>query len=178
MSIQKNAKQNVTLQTEVERKWRLEQLPQLSLEIGNRHEIRQGYLITEGGEMRVRAKGEKFFITAKSDGSLSRSEWEEEIPQWVFDLLWSNTNNKTLEKIRYSVPYGNLTLEIDVYLGRLSGLLIVEIEFANEAQALAFDISAIAPGAVEVTADKRYKNKNLAVACSSGKDPCLPSVKD
>ena len=65
--------------------------------------------------------------------------------------------------------------EVDVYQGALAGLMIVEAEYfiregkseAEQAETLAhIRASRLYPGfgpAIEVTDDKRYKNKNLAV---------------
>lgn len=149
---------------EIEKKWKLTQLPKVAqTEMGQRHEIKQGYVCVEHGELRVRDKNGRCYLTAKSDGGLSREEWETEIPKWVFDQLWLNCQGRTLEKIRCAIPYGELTLEIDMYLGQLSGLVTLEIEFASEAEAEQFDVTALAADALDVTADKRYKNKSLAV---------------
>ena len=151
---------------EIERKWKLSQLPQITTSGGQKlshARIRQGYICTENGELRIRDKGGKYYLTVKSDGTLSRDEWEQEIPAWVFDQLWPNCQGRVIDKIRYSVPHGKLTLEIDSYFGQLSELTTLEVEFADEAQAEKFDVAAIAPDAVDVTADKRYKNKALAV---------------
>ncbi len=152
---------------EIERKWLLPALPQITSTADAKlaHvQIRQGYVCTETGELRVRDKGGKYYLTVKSDGTISREEWEREIPQWTFDLLWENCQNRVLEKIRYSLPYGQLSLEIDVYLGRLAGLIILEVEFASEKQARQFDVTTIAPEAIDVTAEKRYKDKVLATS--------------
>lgn len=150
---------------EIERKWKLSQLPQITTTDGakmSHARISQGYVLTENGELRIRRKGEKHFLTVKGDGTISRDEWENEIPAWVFDQLWPACQGRTIEKIRYSIPYGDLTLEIDSYFGPLSELTTLEVEFADEAQAQQFDVTTIAPDAVDVTADKRYKNKSLA----------------
>lgn len=150
---------------EIERKWRLSCLPQITTTGGakmSHARISQGYVLTENGELRIRHKGDKYYITVKGDGTISRDEWESEIPRWVFSQLWSSCQGRTIDKIRYSAPYGELTLEIDSYFGPLSGLITLEVEFESEEQAEKFDVAAIAPDAVEVTSDTRYKNKSLA----------------
>ena len=142
---------------EIEKKFVLAELPQ-GLPAGQ--EIRQGYLMTEGGELRLRAKAGKYYLTVKSDGSLSRDEWESEIPAWVFETLWPQTEGRQVEKIRYAISYGTLTLEVDKYFGQLEGLLTLECELP--AETAAFELPEWADGAPEVTNDKRYKNKSLA----------------
>ncbi len=146
---------------EIERKWKLSQLPE-NLESANQAEIKQGYLCIDNGELRLRSKNGRCFMTAKGDGSLCRDEWETEIPEWVFLQLWPQCQDRVLEKTRYSLPYGDLTLEIDEYRGTLSGLVVLEVEFASEAEAEQFDVTAVVTSALDVTADKRYKNKSLA----------------
>jgi len=154
---------------EIERKWRLKGLPQITTAGGKKithARIRQGYVcnVCVGrGELRIRDKDGKYYLTVKGDGTISREEWETEIPPWVFEQLWLNCRDCTLEKMRYFVPYGEFTLEIDSYFGPLSELTTLEIEFASEEQARQFDVTAIAADAVDVTDDKRYKNKSLAM---------------
>ncbi|HNS59165.1 MAG TPA: adenylate cyclase, partial [Nitrosomonas europaea] len=68
-----------------------------------------------------------------------------------------------VEKTRYSgkLPDGQL-FELDVFAGHLSPLMLVEVEFLSEDAAQAF----IPPPwfGEEVTEDKRYKNKALALS--------------
>ena len=65
-------------------------------------------------------------------------------------------------KTRYLVPLdGGLTAEVDDYEGALDGLLTAEVEFPDEAAAHAFDAPAWL--GEDVTGDKRYANRALAV---------------
>jgi CYTH domain-containing protein len=73
-------------------------------------------------------------------------------------------------KDRYSIPSvacglyrPPLTFEIDLYLGALARLMILEVEFPDMASAEAFVIPDVMGEALEVTHDKRYRNKNLAL---------------
>jgi len=45
---------------------------------------------------------------------------------------------KKVEKKRYFVPYMDNTLEIDVFIGSLKGLVLVEVEFKSEKDSLSF----------------------------------------
>jgi CYTH domain-containing protein len=127
-------------------------------------EIRQGYIAAEpdGNEVRIREKGDRFFLTVKTSGDLERSECEMEITQEKFEELWQFTEGRTLEKMRYIIPLDKgLVCELDVYSGRLKGLIVAEVEFTGVNQAAVF-----APPSwfsQEVTNDSRYKNRNLAV---------------
>lgn len=147
---------------EIEKKFLLSGCPEI-LNIATRVSVKQGYLFVEDGELRIRQKDNKFFMTVKGDGSLSRSEWEVEIPQWVFESLWDKTAGKQIEKTRHEIEYQGLILEIDEYHGRLAGLYTLEIEFESEDAANAFVLPKQVSDAVDVTSNKAYKNKALAV---------------
>jgi len=126
--------------------------------------IRQGYVaVVEGGdELRVRDRDGKRLVTIKHGSGLVRGEVETEISPALFDALWELTAGRRLEKTRHLVPLGTLVAEIDVFAGDLAGLVMVEVEFASAAEALAF-----APPAwfgAEVTDDPRYRNQALALA--------------
>jgi CYTH domain-containing protein len=149
---------------EIERKFRLRRKPALKRAKGV--SIRQGYLISAEGELRLRAEGKKCFITVKSEGEESRREWEERIPRWVFDLLWGHTAGRRVEKTRYRIPLRRTVAEVDVYDGPLRGLVIVEFEFSSEKKAKAFTLPKRFGGAEEVTLEPRYRNRSLAAATS------------
>ncbi|HTP21739.1 MAG TPA: CYTH domain-containing protein [Solirubrobacteraceae bacterium] len=145
---------------EIERKFLVEQLPE-GLDVHPSREIEQGYLaITEDVEVRLRRYGEESFLTVKSSGDESRIEEEIEIDRRRFDALWPLTDGRRIQKRRYRIPIGDLTLELDVYHADLDGLLTAEVEFSSLADATAF----VPPGWVgrDVTGDSRYKNKRLA----------------
>jgi len=150
--------------TEIERKFRLHCMPKGILLSPGKY-IEQGYLITENGELRVRRKGTRCYLTVKGGGDLSRDEWETEIPIWAFQTLWPATEGRRIEKRRYTIYSGeDCKLEIDEYDGALRGLVIMEVEFPSEAAALWFILPVWADVITEVTADERYKNKSLAVS--------------
>lgn len=147
---------------EIERKFVITHLPPSNLREGRGAEILQGYVITNPGELRLRRKSDRHFMTVKGDGNLSRDEWEQEVPEWVFKTLWPKTQGRRIEKTRYSIPYRQWTLEVDEYHGVLAGLLTLEVEFLSEKEAAEFRLPIWTDGQ-DVTADKRYKNKALAV---------------
>jgi adenylate cyclase len=148
--------------SETEKKFRLATLPPSEI-LGNGVLILQGYVFAGTGELRIRRKGElQYYLTAKSEGTLSREEWETEIPAWVFDLLWPRTEGRRVEKLRYSIRYQRLTFEVDEYLGRLKGLVTLECELAEDEAAMNLILPSWTVQAVDVTEDKRYKNKALA----------------
>ena len=67
---------------------------------------------------------------------------------------------RRVEKTRHLLPWGVHTIELDVYTGALEGLLVAEIEFASEQEAVALDPPAWFGR--DITSDERYKNRQLA----------------
>lgn len=126
--------------------------------------ILQGYIFTDDGELRLRSKGDKYFLTVKSDGTLSRDEWESEIPDWVFNMLWVKTDGKRIQKTRYEIKFQEVIIEFDKYHGHLEGLIILECEFQDELTAWNFILPKWARFSIDITKDKRYKNKYLALS--------------
>lgn len=151
-------------QQEIERKFRVNLLS-LPFDLNNypAKQILQGYLaISESGnEVRIRDKAGQYFLTCKSDGALTRSEAEIQISEQQFNELWPLTEGRRVEKLRYEIEYQGLTVEIDVFAGSLSGLVLAEIEFKSEQASQKFNPPLWLQN--EVTRDRRYKNKNLAL---------------
>lgn len=121
---------------------------------------RQGYLSTsEDRSVRVRVAGEKAHLTIKgrSRGAI-RTEFEYEVPWADAQLMLDELCERPLiEKTRYRVTIGGLVWEIDEFAGDNAGLVVAEVELADEDQAFA------KPDWVgeEVTHDPRYFNTNL-----------------
>ena len=151
----------VTLSTEIERKFLVNELPG-ALTDYPQTAIRQGYLIvtSDGTELRIRQKANRFFQTIKMGEGLSRTEIEIEIDVAQFEALWSHTDGRRVDKVRYKVPVGQYVAELDIFYGILAGLRMVEVEFPSVAASQNFNPPAWF--GVEVTQDKRYKNKWLA----------------
>src|SRR3954447_6775380 len=119
---------------EIERKFLVDEPPE-ELDSSPRTKIRQGYVaVTEGGtEVRVRKEGKRHFLTIKEGHGENRGEEEIEISPAQFAALWPLTLGKRLKKVRYEIPQGDLTIEVDVYRGKFKGLTIAEVEFPDEA---------------------------------------------
>ena len=150
------------MSAEIEKKFLLRGLP---IGIAEGTKIQQGYLSVGNPEVRVRAKGGKFFLTGKSGAGFVRQEEEHEISKEAFEILWSLTENARIEKIRYEIiGEDGLTWEIDEFQTESTeGLLIAEVELPDESV-----IPGIPPAIAQViesdvTDDEAYKNKNLAV---------------
>lgn len=147
---------------EVERKFLLAEPPEWLREHPST-QIEQGYVaITDEVEVRLRRAGEDRFLTVKRGHGEVREEVEVALEGGQFDTLWPLTESQRLEKIRYLVPVGDLTAEVDAFGGGLDGLALAEIEFPSEAESGRFE----PPGWLgeEVTGDDRYANQSLATS--------------
>lgn len=156
------------MSNEIEKKYLLAEAPALT-SLGEGIAIEQSYLLSEGRELRVRKKGETFYMTVKGPGTLSRREWEVEIPEWVYEALRPAALGR-IEKTRFELGHDSLTLELDQYHGALAGLWTLECEFESEEQAKRFEPPPWAAGARDVTADARFKNRRLAQYQGSAAD--------
>lgn len=148
---------------EIERKWLVLQAPADALAAPSER-IEQGYLTigSAGAETRLRRRGESCWLTVKSGVGVSRAEHEVELTAAQFDALWPATEGARLVKRRHLVPSEGVLIELDVYEGALSGLLVAEVEFDDPWGAESF-----APPhwfGLEVTDDPAYKNQRLALA--------------
>jgi adenylate cyclase len=90
--------------------------------------------------------------------SVLKAEYEYEIPfdegKAVLDTL---AEKPLIGKRRYKIPAGDLSWEIDEFLGDNAGLIVAEVELKSEDQAFARPIWL----GDEVTGDPRYYNANL-----------------
>lgn len=125
-------------------------------------EMRQGYLGGEGGRasVRVRLEGEaaRLNIKAAVIGS-ARAEYEYDIPPADCREILATLCVGRVEKIRHYVPAGELTWEIDEFLGDNAGLVVAEIELPTAEHAFAH------PDWLgrELTDERRYYNHALAL---------------
>jgi CYTH domain-containing protein len=98
--------------------------------------IRQGYIITGKSVIRIRQFGDKFELTKKVPLKENDfSQYEETnicLIEAEFEKLWKLVD-KSLEKNRYFIPINNdLVVELNIFLGDLSGLSMAEVEFDSE----------------------------------------------
>ena len=141
---------------EIERKFLVKELP-FDLEMHPSVSIEQGYLALEpnGQEVRLRRKGKLYYLTVKSQGTLVREEYEVELSQDQFEILWPGTATRRLQKDRYLFE----TFELDIYKGNLQGLIVAEIEFTEAEKAQSFQMPNWLGN--EITHINFLKNRNL-----------------
>ncbi|HKR81424.1 MAG TPA: CYTH domain-containing protein [Candidatus Saccharimonadales bacterium] len=147
--------------TEIERKFLVGSLPE-SLGSYAMTRIVQGYVAIEesGTEVRLRHRdGEGHTMTVKSKGGLVRGEHEVPLTSEQFAILWPTTEGRRVEKDRYTIPYGQHTIELDCYV-EPPDFVVAEVEFGSVEEAEAFQppewFSA------DVTDAKGFKNQQLA----------------
>lgn len=124
--------------------------------------IRQGYVARDGEvSVRLRQRGDRHLATVKGGRGRRRVEVEWDLDPEQFEALWPLTEGRRLDKVRHLVDVPGGTAELDVFGGALDGLVMVEVEFADDSAMDAFDAPAwFGP---EVTDDGRYGNGSLAV---------------
>lgn len=123
--------------------------------------IVQGYLNSVPERtVRVRIKGDKGYLTIKGIGNASgasRFEWEKEISLQEAEQLLAICEPGVIDKIRYLVPSGHHTFEVDEFFGENEGLTVAEVELNSEDEAF------VKPAFIgeEVTGDSKYYNSML-----------------
>ena len=150
------------MSTEIERKFLIAALPDLSN--AEKAIVRQGYLTApdDSTELRLRQKNDRYFLTLKGAGAMVRVEREAEITAEQFKTFWPETEGRRVEKERFTGQLSDGRIfELDVFSGDLAPLCLVEVEFQTEAEAQAYTPPEWF--GADVTADKRYKNKTMAI---------------
>jgi len=132
---------------------------------GMSHVLQQAYLSRDKNSVRVRLiDGRSACLTIKfHTAGLAKDEYEYEIPvEEARDLLLHATG-RVIEKTRYRVLYEGRNWDVDVFAGVYEGLTLAEIEIASED-----DLPALPKWlGREVTGNKRYSNRAMAVASCS-----------
>ena len=124
---------------EIERKF-LVAAPPSGYEAFPFHQIEQAYLCT-GPVVRIRREDQSYYLTYKSSGALSREEYNLPLTSEAYAHLRKKADGNILEKKRYLLPLPgrpDLTIEMDVFEGVFSGLILAEVEFKSEEDALSF----------------------------------------
>lgn len=121
----------------------------------------QGYICSARGRtVRVRIRDGRGYLTIKGASNVSGTtcyEWERELPLAEAEELMKLCEPGIIDKVRYLVPCGNHTFEVDEFHGDNEGLVVAEVELASE------DEPFEKPDFIgrEVTGDVRYYNSQL-----------------
>ncbi len=173
----------MTMHHEIERKYKVvgDDYQTLASEVWH---IRQGYLCRDKGRtIRVReskvqslkskvlspsispeggesVQGVHSILNIKGPAKgISRFEYEHEVPAEVGEELFAMCLPGVIEKDRYIVPWENgLKIEVDVFHGKLEGLIFAEIEFESEEQ----QVTLPAWLGADITSDPQYSNAYLS----------------
>lgn len=144
---------------EIERKFLVTNTSFLENQINGKR-IVQGFLSTVPERtVRVRIKENKGFLTIKGlTNGISRFEWEKEINLQEAEQLLQLCEKGIIDKIRYEIPIGKHTFEVDVFKGENEGLIVAEIELSTENEVFE------KPNwlGIEVSNDIRYYNSYLS----------------
>ena len=148
---------------EIERKFLLHRQLWDAVIKPNPKKIVQAYLVnTAEKTIRIRIKGDKGFITIKGPTKgISRSEFEYEIPLADAEALILQFAEKVIDKDRYEITFEGKLWEVDVFHGKLEGLILAEIELEREDEV--FSVPEWI--AQEVSHDVEYFNARLVEKC-------------
>lgn len=166
---------------EIEKKYLIKELPDLSRY--DCHEIEQGYL-TRRPVLRIRKSDDEYIFTYKSkikgapEDLNINDEIERPLTKEAYETLREKTEGHLIHKTRYLIPHNaeykeneglteaegscpeELLIELDVFHGRLEGLMFAEVEFPDEETAMRF-VPPVWFGK-DVSSDRRYRNGYLS----------------
>ena len=143
---------------EIERKFLVKEIP-ANLEEYEFHELEQGYLNT-APVVRVRKEDNSYYLTYKGKGFIEREEYNLPLTEEAYIHLVEKADGKIISKRRYLIPFGNYTIELDVFHEPFKPLIIAEVEFPSLEEANAF----LPPDwfGEDVTGDYHYSNSYLS----------------
>ena len=121
---------------EIERKYLIKQVPE-NLASYPFHEIEQGYLCTEP-VVRIRRQDEEYYLTYKSKGLMIREEYNLPLTKDAYFHLREKIDGRLISKRRYLIPLDPYTIELDVFRSPKDDLILAEVEFPSEEEALTF----------------------------------------
>lgn len=143
---------------EIERKFLVKELPEV-LEQYPVHRIEQAYISTDP-VLRLRRLDDAYILTYKGPGLLVREEHEFPLSRESYEHLMIKTEGNRIAKDRYCIPFGAYTIELDVFAPPFAPLVLAEVEFSGEAEALAFQPPEWF--GQEVTQDPAYTNAAMS----------------
>ena len=151
---------------EIERKFKVNILPR-NINFYKKTEIEQGYLCIKP-TVRVRKNDDTYTLNYKwknknivEGKAIQNIEYEMPLTKENYQHLCSKIDNNMIIKTRYKVPIEeNLVAEVDVFHGKLEGLIFAEVEFKDIESSENFK----KPDWLgeDISFDKRYDNTLLS----------------
>lgn len=151
---------------EIEKKFTLKSLPE-GMENLEKIEIEQAYISTFP-TIRLRKWNESYILTIKTkaecekaDGIVINNEVELPLLKEEYESLLESVKGNLIKKTRYKkILEDGKIVEIDVFKGRLEGLIFAEVEFRSIEDATSF----VPPFWFDrdVSEDRRYRNTELS----------------
>lgn len=152
---------------EIERKYQVTRVPDLAN--AKIHEIEQGYLCKDP-VVRIRKSNEQYYLTykgklfnqAEKEATHVCEEVEVPLTKEAYVHLCGKTDDNLITKTRYVLQLSDGHIaELDVFHGKLQGLVFVEVEFADLEDADRFKPPAWF--GKNVSDDRRYTNSFLSL---------------
>ena len=129
---------------EIERKWLgkeeiLKKQDCIHLEDFDYRDISQGYLCAVP-VIRIRKSIKKsgeshYMLSYKGRGLLEREEYNLPLTAEAYESLKGKIEGRLIEKRRYILPFGKYKIELDIFKGKLEGLIYAEVEFPSKEEA-------------------------------------------
>ena len=119
---------------EIEHKYLVDPILWAKIEKPKPELIVQGFISKSvESTVRIRIKGIRGFLTIKGKTTgITRSEFEYEIPVQDAEDMLAQFTDKQIRKYRYEIPVGKHAWEVDVFEGKLNGLILAELEVESE----------------------------------------------
>ena len=143
---------------EIERKFLVKELP-VAYNTYPRQHIEQAYLCVSP-VVRIRRSDDAYYLTYKGSGLMVREEVELPLTEESYHHLLKKADGNVISKERYCIPYQSHTIELDVFAAPFAPLVVAEVEFSTEEDALAFRVPEWF--GEEVTHDPAYTNAALS----------------
>ena len=112
--------------------------------------------------VRIRKQDDEYYLTYKGGGMMAREEYNLPLNEKSYNHLLKKADGNIITKTRFLIPIndGSLTAELDIFEGKFSGMVLIEVEFESVEQADAFQKPDWFGG--DVTYDKKYHNSYLS----------------
>ena len=143
---------------EIERKFLVDRLPE-HLEQYDTQQLEQAYLCTDP-VVCVRRQGDEYILTYKGKGHMVREEYNLPLNEQAYEHLLEKADGNVIRKRRTRIPWQSYMIELDIFEAPFEGLMLAEVEFETELEAVAF----IPPEwfGRDVTFEKEYHNSTLS----------------